>query len=271
MELQAVLCGTCGGAVAMEAGRDAPRCLFCGSTTVEAKPLGEDVEHPESFVPLVISEVKVLAAMRAFARGNIFHPTEFRRANLRPRTVFVPAWAWSARIETHWCALVGAPTRSGKRPITGAEEQPVTDVLTPASSALTRAELAALSPFTTAGAQPLTEHGPGAPCEVGTLTRSAAMAAARELLAGDHVSRIRARVEAQRIGASALVHDLAGRPILLPVWIETFRYLGRMHRILVNGQTGDLTGTHPISPWRVGAALLAGAVVIGLIGLVIVR
>lgn len=255
----------------MEAGRDAPRCLFCGGATVEAKPPAEDVEHPDAFVPLVISEVKVVSAMRAFARGNVFHPAEFRHASLRPRTVFVPAWAWSARIETHWCALVAAPTRNGKRPLTGAEEQPVTDALTPASSALTRAELAALAPFTTAGAAPLSEHGTGAPCELAQLTRSAATAAAREQLARDHEERIKARVEAQRIRSSSIVHDLAGRPILLPVWIATFAYLGRVHRIVVNGQTGELTGTHPISPWRVGAAMLAGVLLAAVVLLAAMR
>ena len=56
-----------------------------------------------------------------------------------------------------------------------------------------------------------------------------------------------------------MVYDLKGQPLLLPAWVGTFTYRGRIHRFVVNGQTGRLSGSRPVSPWRVlGAITVAG-------------
>ena len=53
---------------------------------------------------------------------------------------------------------------------------------------------------------------------------------------------------------------------MLPVWISSFTYKGKIYQFMVNGQTGKVSGKVPISPWRVLLAVLLGVAVIALIG-----
>jgi hypothetical protein len=47
-----------------------------------------------------------------------------------------------------------------------------------------------------------------------------------------------------------------GKPVLLPVFVAAYRYRGKVYRVLVNGETGRVSGEAPYSPFKVGAALL---------------
>ena len=45
--------------------------------------------------------------------------------------------------------------------------------------------------------------------------------------------------------------------ILLPVWMSSFQYGGRIYHFMINGQTGKVSGQSPISWIKVGIAFLA--------------
>jgi hypothetical protein len=49
--------------------------------------------------------------------------------------------------------------------------------------------------------------------------------------------------------------------VLLPLWIATYRWKEKTYRFLVNGQTGKVVGTAPISPLRVAIAVVLGIAV----------
>ena len=178
MSLQSVTCGACGGAVAMEIGTDAPRCLFCGAQTLSRAALSDEIEPPGGVVPFTIDEAAADAAFRTFARSSIWYPSDIRQARLELKPLLLPAWLWSGEIETHYAGLVRAGTRSGKRPIAGQQTAQLTDILVPSSTALTRAELAAICPFDGVGEAPFDPDGLEVPYELGLLTRAAATEAA---------------------------------------------------------------------------------------------
>ena len=256
--LLAVSCKGCGGAVAMPAGAPHPRCLFCGSEAVVAERAREDIEIPGTFLPFEVDEAKVREAFRAKARASIWYPGDLRDATLEFKPLLLPAWTWSGEVETHWAALIPAATSSGKRPVTGADTYRVLGVLVPSSSALTRAELNAIVPYSGEHAFQFRAEEATAPFEIGRLTRSAACDAARAALAESHVARLQAERRASVLRGSHLFRDLAGLPVLLPVYIGAYRRRGRLFRVVFNGQTGKVTGEFPISWLRVGCAVLGG-------------
>jgi len=102
-----------------------------------------------------------------------------------------------------------------------------------------------------------------APYELGSLTRSAATHAAQDELAALHRSEIQSRISASRLSTSCLYHGLEGRPVLLPVWIGAYRVKEKLYRVVLNGQTGELTGKAPISWLKI---LAAAAIILGAIG-----
>lgn len=262
----AVKCRTCGGHVAMAPGQQRPACLFCGSPALVQEPVPEGIEAPRVRLPFTMDEAGADAAFRSFARSSIWYPGDLRGARLELSRLMLPAWLWSGQVESHWAGLVRAGTRSGKRPTSGAETAHLDGELVPSSPSLSRAELAALAPFDAAAAVPVELDMLAEPYELGTLTRSAATQAAMEALRLRHASRISAAHSLLAVRVSSLFQQLSGEPLLLPIYICAYRYGDRSYRVVINGQTGKLTGKAPISWWRVG---LAVALAMGLLGMIL--
>ena len=43
--------------------------------------------------------------------------------------------------------------------------------------------------------------------------------------------------------------------ILVPVWLLTYTYGPRSFQVLVNGDTGKMDGTYPVSAWKIAAVI----------------
>jgi hypothetical protein len=57
--------------------------------------------------------------------------------------------------------------------------------------------------------------------------------------------------------------------VLLPVWLNSFRYGGKTYSFVINGRTGEVQGQRPWSWIKIGlAALVAAAVVLVVVLLV---
>jgi hypothetical protein len=142
-------------------------------------------------------------------------------------------------------------------------------VLVPASSALTRAELSAISPFDSEGETPFEPDVLEVPYELGLLTRAAATEAAMSTMRQSHCAQIASQLGASPLNASCLYSDLSGRPLLLPVYIGAYRRGENYYRVVVNGQTAALTGKAPVSWWKILGAILGGIGCLGAIGLIV--
>jgi hypothetical protein len=234
--------------------------MFCGASGLVPAVAPEGVEPPEGFLPFQVSEADARVAFRTFAASSFWYPSELRRARLNLRRLLLPAWSWSGRVETHWVALVPASTNSGRRPAAGVDELTTSGVLIPSSKALTHAELAAISPY-----EPGTLSDTGAadlPFEVGSLTRTAATREAIEGMERIHARKLDAALNATVLRTSVVVHELRGGPLLLPVWIGAYRVGEKVYRVVINGQTGRLTGTAPISWLKVAGVVVAVVLVV---------
>jgi hypothetical protein len=57
--------------------------------------------------------------------------------------------------------------------------------------------------------------------------------------------------------------------ILLPIYLRSYRYNGKLYRTLINGQTGKISGEKPVSARRIltaiGLVLLLAAIVYGIV------
>lgn len=268
MSLVAISCESCGGSVAMPAGHRHPTCLFCGATSLVEKPPPEGTPIPATYVPFVLDEGAARDVFKAWAKERFWAPAEIREARVELNDLLLPAWTWSGCVETHWAALVpAAGTRSGKRPRSGDDTMRVDGMLVLASQTLRRAELAAISPFDGSGEVPFDTESTTLPYELGSLTRRAATAQAHTQMRGQHAAQIGNQTGASRLSTSCVFREMDGKPMLLPVWIGAYRVDDKMYRVVLNGQSGELTGSAPISWIKVlgafAAATLALAVLAG--------
>ncbi|MCP4873621.1 MAG: hypothetical protein GY898_33460 [Proteobacteria bacterium] len=258
--LVTITCASCGGSVAMEAGRRRPACLFCGAETLMEDDRAEQIEAADTYVPFDQSEAQARAVFKEWASKKFWAPSEIRGATLGLNGLLLPAWTWSGTVETHWAALIRARTQSGKRPTSGSESWAVDGVLVPASRSLTRAELAEISPFQSA-VEPFDAEEADLPFELGQLTRTAARAAGTRAMRELHAARLEDDVSAVRLSTSCLFHDLEGTPVLLPIWIGAYRVGDKPYRVVLNGQTGAITGTAPVSWVKIAIAVGIGAAI----------
>lgn len=256
--VRAVQCGSCGGAVANPPGDSGPRCLFCGRADLHPFTVPAGVERPESWLPFEVGESAALGAFRGWASRRFWAPSDLKHAKVAVHRLFLPAWMWSGEIETHWAALVPAATRSGKRPLTGQERGIVRGVLVPSSPAMSVHELEAIAPFDDSKGRDLGEEEVPEAYEVGVLTRAVARSKGVDRMAAQHGREIGGRIGASKLNSSAMPLRVDGRPMLLPVWIGAYLYGEASHRVVINGQTGAVTGTSPVAWWKVALAVLAG-------------
>ena len=250
-ELVAITCTACGGAVALEAGQTLPRCLYCGSEAIEEVPFDETIEQPTTNLPFVVDPQGADEAFRAFARSSFWYPKAIRDATLDLEPLLLAAWTWSGTVETHYAGLVRARSPSGKRPVTGSDVARMEDVVVPSSSAISRAELAAVAPFSYAEEVPYDVRTAGLPFEPGTVSRAMARADARAQMAQLHAAVLRKREGATSLNPATVLSSVEGRPVLLPVYVGVFRHGDQPYRVVINGQNGKLTGKAPISMAKV--------------------
>ena len=257
MTVQALQCVSCGGAIAHRAGDRTPRCLFCGREELVPLDVPESVEDPEAWIPFGVEQGAAVGAFRGWAGSRFWAPGAIRNARVELSQLFLPAWVWDGELETHWTGLVRASTRSGKRPVTGQDTADLSGVLVPASPALSSRELDAISPFADDGERPNEGELP-APHEVGLLTRSIARQRGVAAMQASHAAQLQAARGLLSIETSSLVLGARGRSVLLPIWIGAYLHGEDSYRVVINGQTGAITGTSPLSWIKIAVAVLSG-------------
>ena len=63
--------------------------------------------------------------------------------------------------------------------------------------------------------------------------------------------------------------DESWRYILAPVYVAVYQYQGQPYQVMLNGQSGEISGQRPVDwtkVWLAIAALLAPGFIVGLIG-----
>lgn len=253
----AVQCQQCGGAVASPPGKEHPACLFCGSMALIPTDPDDDLEPPEGWLPFVTDRTEADAAFRTFASSSFWYPNAIKAARVELRRLLLPAWAWTGDLETHWTGLVRAATQSGKRPVAGEAAAHFDQVLIPASATLAVKELRGLGRYDEGPLTPWREGDGDAPMEISELTRDAAREKAVDEMEARHATALAAQHSLLSHHTAALASSLAGKPVLVPVWIGVYRHRDIAYRVLVNGQTGVTVGEAPTSWLKVALVSLA--------------
>jgi hypothetical protein len=56
--------------------------------------------------------------------------------------------------------------------------------------------------------------------------------------------------------------DMTFKYVLLPLWVGSYSYLGKHYNILVNGQTGKVSGEKPRDRWKLAMFSIGGALIL---------
>lgn len=282
-------CESCGAKAVIEPLMRTARCPYCDSPSVVDRPATADRPDPVFVVPFAVEREAAALAIRGWLRNRWMAPATLRRARPDQVTgVYLPTYLYSATADTMYSAVVGevyfatrVDPRSKKtrrareieyHDLKGEHACHLKDVVVTASVGLPNDEIEAVEPF---DLNDLRRYTPatlsGWLSEEPSMTREECLQLAREegrgkidgllrrFLPGD---TLRALKHHTRFKTESL--DLT----LLPLWVFAIRYRpGKPPvRFVVNGQTGKVHGSAPVSWVKV---TVVAAAVLGLLGLAV--
>ncbi len=270
-------CPGCGSEVAFPSGLLSHCCAFCETPLVRSPDQSQ--EPIDRVAPFELDRSQAAGRLAAHLQGKRWAPEELRKAG-RPeelKAVLVPFWCYDATARSDWSADVGITyyetetytvTVNGKTEVrtrqvrhtdwhraSGTHAFDYTDHLVSGSRGLPEAESNELEPFDVGRAQPFAAALlAGQVAELPSVDHAAAAEVARQeleqreraavgrFLPGDSSRKLQTRTE---VSVSQV------RLVLLPVWVATWHWKGKVLRLMVNGQTGEVVGQVPKSHLKI--------------------
>ncbi len=282
LEARVVDCPSCGAQTRFDGHVVGDRCAFCASPLLVDQAHVERLLKPQAVLPFAVDKTAAQAVFGRWVGSRWFAPNALK-ATVREangvRGVYVPWWTYDAMTYTTYRgergirrqvadprpnasaqAGVGSRTVIDWNPVSGMVPVPFDDILVVGSPSipphlarvLDRWQLDRLLP-------PAEEMFAGFTVEVYRQGLDVGFQQARGRMDPTIDAAIQRDIggDAQRIQArQTVVEDIRFKHLLLPVWIGSYRFGGKPYQIVVNGQTGEVEGDRPYSPWKIGLTLL---------------
>lgn len=291
--LMAVHCPFCDQAHLVPEDAAPQRCPFCCQGPVAPQPAYLRDEPPEQAVPYRVSEQRLEGIFEQWVRGKWFRPDEMEPRTLaqRARRYLIPLWLVDGRVEASWRADVGfdyqvvssqdsysersgwssqevKETRVRWEPRLGHLNRRYDNLPVPALEDH-RPLMARLGAFDLDERRPYQpEDVQGAAVRIPTLDPEAAWPGAETAFAHAAQEECRRAAGADHIrdfAMEAQYHDLNWSQLLLPAYVTWYRDGDRVWPLLVNGQSGKVSGVRRVSARKANSA----ALIMGLVALVI--
>jgi DNA-directed RNA polymerase subunit M/transcription elongation factor TFIIS len=283
-----VKCPACGAETALEKNMFSGACTFCG-TPISVQPDIRSVAHPQAVLPFKFDQPQAMAAYSKWLRKLWFAPNNLKTAASSDRFngVYLPFWTFDANTDTGYRGERGDHyTETQRRVVNGREEtvqvtrtrwsgiagrvrRAFNDILVTASRALPENYLARLEPWDLADLQPYDlRFLTGFKAEVSQVAIAEGYEKARQYMAQVIEQDIRRDIggDEQRIHEVHTDYSATTyKYVLLPVWLNVYRFGSKVYRFVVNARTGEVQGERPYSPIKIFLAVLAALIVIGLL------
>lgn len=282
VEKKTILCKFCGGEAIYDALQTSGECPFCGSNQV-MEAATKDTLAPNGVIPFVIDKKSCGQRFTNWIKGKLFCPNEAKK-NARPEAfqgVYLPYWTFDAQTRTEYTAEYGinrtVRDRQGNtKTVTdwyrtaGVHNQFINDQIVIGTNRHKEYLIKKIEPFDTNNAiEYKPEYVSGFVSERYSTGLKSAWEKAKEYIKTKLRSAINSKVRSEK-GADELRNlamdtafsGITYKYLMLPVWISSFKYNGKVYQFYVNGQTGKVGGNAPISPYKVGIAILIVAIVV---------
>lgn len=267
--LRAFQCPSCGGEILAEETTAATFCPYCGNPSILPTRLAGGL-RPDALIPFKTTKQDAKDAFLRLCKGKVLLPKEFtRRQQVEKITgLYVPFWLYdcgaafsgsyrATRIHC-WADHDYEYTRTDHYLLERSAEADFVGIPMDGSSKMDDVFMESIEPF---DYKELTGFD--------TAYLSGYLADKYDVPSEDGEGRIRQRVDrsigdalqttflgyASVVPASRQlqVEHSRARYVMLPVWILNTRYKGKLYTFAMNGQTGKMTGTFPISAGRAAA------------------
>jgi hypothetical protein len=288
-----VECQNCGARISVSAEELSLACAFCGSNKVIQNQNPQDIFRPRFLIPFRIDSKTCKEIVQKWLGSNWMTPTVLKRLiNIwNFSEIFIPYWTFDSQTSANWEAEVGHPetehyydhsdktwktrTRINWRWESGNVQLKFDDLIEAGTSRLSPKHLVSVRNYNLQG---LVAYDPvflaGIKAQTYDIPLKSAWETARQEM------REKTRQACRKQASTPMIrnfrmeldfNDENWRLILLPLFLASYTYGERIYQVLINGQTGTISGQRPVDwmkVWSVIAALLAPGVLLGFLGLV---
>jgi len=287
-------CDTCGAELSIPEGSLTSICPFCASNKVNVRTAPAENLRPRFLVPFKIKSETIGSGVQAWLNKGWFHPSELSTSSVVDRLsgIYLSFWTFDADIASDWKAQVGyerqeryydSSSKEWKsrtvidwRWEDGSVNTSISNLLIPASTRVSRVILERLNPFKL---NDLVTYSPdflaGWQAQTYDLTLPAAWEKGKASMRDKAKDACYADIPTSHVRNFSMSADFsneAWRYILLPVYLASYAFQGKVYQVMANGQTGAIAGQKPVAWWKVWlavTALMAPGLLLGLIGLIL--
>ncbi len=290
-EITLLNCKNCGANQHVEENYKSLHCVYCGEPLILEDLYKEDWILPGAVVPFQLDKKKAQQIFKKWVNGIWFAPNKLKRAALDPEGLhglYVPHWTFDCNLKAayqgmrgdHYYVTQSYTDSNGNRrtrqvqktrwtPASGHVGGFIDDILINASEKKHREipkkvrgwSLKQLVPFNS-------KYLAGFVTEKYTISLKDGHRISFQKAKDIAYNWIRQDIggDTQRVThADIKLSEETFKHVLLPVYISTYRYSGKEYNFYVNGQSGAISGTHPISFWKIFFLVLFILLVIAVI------
>lgn len=287
-EKTSVKCQSCQAITVFDPTRTAQRCDFCGSSALIPVEQSKAPIRPESLLEFKLAEPQVRDKVREWYGNRWWAPNKLKSRALTDTVhgLYIPYWTFDAQVHAEWTADSGyyyyetesytdsqgrRQTRQVRKtrwvPSSGSLDHFFDDELVPASKGVQVELLRKIEPFPTT--TDLKHYDPGFlsgwVVEQYQIDLVAAAQRSREIMDGKLRGLCASEVPGDTQRNLQVYPNYSGQTfkhILVPIWVLAYTYGSQRYQVVVNGYTGAIAGTHPLSWIKITLAILAALIVI---------
>ena len=277
-----IACGSCGASSEVEPHIEATSCPFCGSHQLTPNPSKYDALRPDAVAPFRIERGDAQRKFREWLGGLWFRPSGLKEmaALGSVQGIYLPVWSIDAKTDTGWTAEKGThyyetvkekddngntverkEQKTKWSSASGRHSQQFDDVMINGSTGIEQELFQTLQPFPL---DKLTPYSPkflqGFVAERYQKGLDEGYELAKKIMEEVIEEKCEEKVggdEVRNLEIKVRYYDGRFKLLLLPIWVAAYQYDGKPHRYLVNGLTGEASGTAPYSTAKIVGLIVA--------------
>lgn len=280
--LKTVRCDNCGATETVKGDEIATVCPFCSSPLVLEEHCFDGVK-PDSLIPFSLDRQKGLEACKKWLKKRFFAPSKFKK-NINVTTirgVYYPVWTFDSTTDTVYAGRLGKTYTTTRRDskgnthtevkvryfnVSGTRRNYFDDVTVNGGAFVSDKNLSKLQPFPqNRYVVYSSEFLAGFFANNYTVDPYTAFKTAEDRMRETIRRQIIASYNADVVDYLNMSMNHVGKSfkyMLMPVYITATKYRDKLYNQYVNGCTGKITGSAPVSPLKVSVVSLLGAAVI---------
>ena len=281
METKVFECTNCGGQTVASSEDETSYCAFCGSQHIVVHKDGDAGLPPQGILPYELSFDRARQQMDQWVKRRWLAPNDlkerFRGKNLTG--IYMPYWTFDSDTRADYHVQIGEYYYTGsgedrKRHTRwyhykGNHRIHFDDVLILGIDSDEARLMKRIEPFHTEGSRVMDykpEFLAGYLAKKHTIKPSPAWEQAKDDMADEMEGQIKRSLPGdttRHYHQTVTFRSNTFKHILLPVYMTAYEYNNKIYNVLINGQTGEVQGKAPVSPWKAAGLAVLGVIIAG--------